>query len=488
MATDKKYSKKSSILGVFKKSSENAYSNAPSEKPAKKLTIRSNVRTSPVEKKDTAASEKKEITANPNSIILSINEPKESEYAITRRASEAQSMASGLELSLDANNEDLKNLKLSKASKLFKKKTPGKEEVLEQEVVEEIASSVSEDTPLADVEVNSLSNEIESGVIKLENPTGEEAESYLLLSSSDNNTSKKQNRIKHTANPNEIRVGTLEEISNEEKAPKEKWKWNVSLGATSTAMTFGVLLLTLGFFFTFGLIVGRGLSPEATAVPLASIVPDNENVIIENNAETLKPEELEYAKVLKTVPVTPNVPDPNKVYLDAEQKPLPAGNYIIGPDGNLLPDTTIILGQDGKPIPVSTITLNEEGKAISQNLLAVEETVPYPIGKAEVVTPTAEEEPKNIIEPVEVEPEEPKLYDYVLRAASFKDEKLADNLRASLEGDGLRTQLVKSGSWYMVEIKYRGTEENFVKIKSGLKKHRISDTVTVSKVEVVQAS
>ncbi len=524
MVAEKKYTKKASLFGgLFKKSSENSYSQNTSSKPTKPSS-RPNTRTKQSE--EIAPKPAQELKAN-QSIFLSLHKSNDDEYAISKMAEEAQNKASGLDYNLTFNREqeDLSNLKIQKDSKLFKKPS-----ILVQKPLENDEKSVENESKFEETtiknedvfsnneslstnaqeektnvqEVNSNSNNVSNSNTlpplefakkdkenKIDSQYSlNENQSYLLIA--DKNASKNDNRLK-SKNSEKIRVGTLDEISEPSDESKEKWQWNLNFSATSLVMTFGGLLLTLGFFFSFGLFVGRGLTPEATALPLASIVPDNENVIIKNADDTLKPEELEYAKVLKTVVVEPVGIDPNKIYLDKDGKIMPAGTYVIGPDDNLLPENTIILGADGKAIATNTIRIGEDGKAISTTLAANNANVPYPIGQAEIVTPSKAKTEK-ITEPAVEKVEEvkevapPKMYDYVIRAASFKDEELADNLRATLEGDGMRTQLARSKSWYLVNINYRGTEANYEKLRSNLRKHRITDSIIVSKVEVAKSS
>ncbi len=51
------------------------------------------------------------------------------------------------------------------------------------------------------------------------------------------------------------------------------------------------------------------------------------------------------------------------------------------------------------------------------------------------------------------------LYDYVYQVASLKSEESVDVLRAQLEGEGLRTRMVKSGDYLMVQVLMRGTTQ-----------------------------
>ncbi len=66
------------------------------------------------------------------------------------------------------------------------------------------------------------------------------------------------------------------------------------------------------------------------------------------------------------------------------------------------------------------------------------------------------------------------LYDYIYQVASLKNEDSVDTLRAQLEGEGMRTRMVKSGDYLMVQVLMRGTEaqgqalqERMIELKLG---------------------
>ena len=79
-------------------------------------------------------------------------------------------------------------------------------------------------------------------------------------------------------------------------------------------------------------------------------------------------------------------------------------------------------------------------------------------------------------------------YDFVIRVAAFKLEEQADALRLRLEDAGMRTRLVREkaqlGTWHFVHILYRGTIENMQKIRDGLPRFGVRDSLLISRMPV----
>ncbi len=247
---------------------------------------------------------------------------------------------------------------------------------------------------------------------------------------------------KENLSPNqEITPQEYEEKLEKKIKERKPFAWNITIKPISIIMASLVAFVGLGIFFTFGIIVGRDLTPAGEAIALEAISTSKKNVATENT-EVLKPEELQYAEL--------KIP---------EQAPSEEAQIaqIQMPDGTIITGT--IDPVTGAIIP---LVLTEE-ESSEQSQVAV---ITPPIEEAKVVL----------------------VYDFSLRAASFKDAGQADSLRQRLEGDGMRTQLIteKVGNttWYYVHINFRGNEENFNTMRSGLNKYRISGTVLKSKVEV----
>ncbi len=301
--------------------------------------------------------------------------------------------------------EDLKSLNIGRIKKNKKKK----EEELEEEKIK--------------------AKELE------ERKKQEELEEKAILDAARKEYEESQ---KEKLSPNQ-EITPEEYNENLEKKIKERkvFAWNITIKPFTILMASLVAFIGLGIFFTFGIIVGRDLTPAGQAVALETISATNRNNPTENT-EVLKPEELQYAE-LKIVPAT-------EEEQEVVQVQMPDGTIITG---TIDPTTGAIT-----PLPLT------EGATITQ---------------AEAI-------------PVIEEPQVPLIYDFSLRAASFKEAAQADSLRQRLEGDGMRTQLIteKVGNttWYYVHINFRGNEENFNTMRSSLNKYRISGTILKSKTEV----
>lgn len=202
--------------------------------------------------------------------------------------------------------------------------------------------------------------------------------------------------------------------------------WQVKL-TPSTLLTITILLLvTLGFFFLFGLIVGRGSVPPAQAPVLERLNPQTSSSP-EHPEQILTEENLRFMTNLKS-----DAPPSAEV-----------GNVSQAVDSKA--SGTAKKGAEGKP--------DTTGKKEA----------------SEIKTDTTK-------------------YDFVVRAAAFKSENQADDLRARLEGNGIRTRLVREkaqkGTWYHVQILYRGTEAGVEELRTNLKKYAIKDTIIASKKAV----
>ncbi|MCH5276233.1 MAG: SPOR domain-containing protein [Desulfovibrionaceae bacterium] len=85
-------------------------------------------------------------------------------------------------------------------------------------------------------------------------------------------------------------------------------------------------------------------------------------------------------------------------------------------------------------------------------------------------------------------PPDPGQYDFVLRVAAFKSEEQADALRASLEGAGMRTRMIKEkaqkGTWFFVQVHYRGTRDAMETMRETLGSFGIRDSIVTSATAV----
>lgn len=189
--------------------------------------------------------------------------------------------------------------------------------------------------------------------------------------------------------------------------------WELRLTPSVLVMATVLTLVTLCFFFLFGLIIGRGSVPLAPSPTLERLVPDAEKPGDDENAQEqiLPQENLRFMTNLKKdAPAENNAPPPPEVKSNADSAPPQKAQTASSPD----------LGQ----------------------------------------------------------------YDFVLRVAAFKSEEQADALRARLEGAGMRTRMTKEkaqkGTWYFVQVLYRGTRDNMEAMRGALDTFGIRDSIVAS--------
>ncbi len=260
------------------------------------------------------------------------------------------------------------------------------------------------------------SNEKLSALKKSLIESEESKNTYFVVK--DSNT--KENAI-YSDTKNYSREERLALANQKNYAHSSAWQWTLTLRPASVITGITVLCITLGFFFLFGLIVGRGLTPASEPLPLVSIVPTEDESLLTEDAPILQAEELGYASALKK-------PD--------EIVPVPL-------DPNASAQTA---GQAG--------------------------TTPYPIGEG---ASAVEGEVVPEAEPVL------QIFEYTLRVASLKNSKDADALKARLERDGLRSTVTRSGSWYSVNVLFLGQESSFEEMRKSLTKYGIKDSIITDK-------
>lgn len=192
--------------------------------------------------------------------------------------------------------------------------------------------------------------------------------------------------------------------------------WEIRLTPSILIMAAVLTLVTLCFFFLFGLIIGRGSVPLTPSPVLERLVPE-----VDKPGEEKTPEHI--------------LPQEDLRFMTNLKKDTPAESGIPAP-------TEVKAGADGTPAPKA-------------------QAAPSP---------------------------DPGQYDFVLRVAAFKSEEQADALRASLEGAGMRTRLIKEkaqkGTWYFVQILYRGTRDNMETMRGTLDKFGIRDSIIASVTSV----
>lgn len=209
--------------------------------------------------------------------------------------------------------------------------------------------------------------------------------------------------------------------------PITKRSYMLRLTASSIMTAIIVLVIGIGWSFVLGVMVGRGYNPEKKIPQLASFLPREDEAEQATTSrvgddqpvdKVMRPEDLSYAASLKGKPgqgklaVIPAKPGP-------EAKPKNMQNATI---------------------PV--VRVHEEAAAVTQ--------------AGTVMQPAAQEQAKPKAVPSQ------NLFDFTFQVATFKETDSVDNLRAKLEGAGLRSRMEKTTGktpLYKVMVLFRGTAE-----------------------------
>ncbi len=384
MRFDNKYSRKPK-KNVYEKS------NSQEETKPAARTPRANVRLL----KDEAVQEVKEEKAfevNPNSPFLNGNleAKEESDYEKKAKAAyENAVLSEGIVYNSSAEEEKVERIHFNR-KKEVKAEKQNEQEIDNKESMEKLeafkqAMSLSED--VIKEEKQGKERSIEGGIEKL--ATEEEQKLNIV---SDRAKKKEPMYIKFTA-------------------------------LRAVGLCF-VIFISLGTFFSIGLVVGRDMQAKVTPIELASIIPTQQESIAQEEDVILKAEELEFSAQLKST------------------------------DRDALPQNASEQEQE-----------NNEG------------IIPYPISDPNEV---ALQEAK-VKEEAAKKVEDSTIYDYVVRTATFKAENKAASFSKKLIANNLRGEVVRGANWYFVNVKFRGTPKNFEEMKTKLLKLGIDDSIILSK-------
>lgn len=203
--------------------------------------------------------------------------------------------------------------------------------------------------------------------------------------------------------------------------------FSLELSLSALITTVVVSIVSLCWVFAFGVIVGRGYSPETKLPELAKLVPAPEQNGSDPALNILKPEDLTFMTDLK-------------------QKP-------------------------GVPVQATRMS---NGTAASTN-----GTMPASAAR----TGSA-----NATKPAQTPVTQPEaLFDYVLQIVAYKNSSQADTLRERLEGEGMRTRMsvekAPNGKarWYRVQVIMRGTEADVDAAKARLAALGMKDASVTSR-------
>lgn len=204
---------------------------------------------------------------------------------------------------------------------------------------------------------------------------------------------------------------------------KRSFTLELSMSALITACI--VTLIAFGWVFAFGVIVGRGYSPEKQMPTIAGLLPQPKQEA-KPEAEILKPEDLTFMTDLKQKPGT--ALQPTRLNQNATQ-------------------------------PAGTVTATRNGTKPASSPAAQAAPVQQPEG----------------------------LYDFVLQVIAYKKSEQADNLRERLEGVGMRTRMAVEKAqggkarWYRVQVLFRGSDADLDAMRERLAKMGIKDASVLSR-------
>jgi hypothetical protein len=206
------------------------------------------------------------------------------------------------------------------------------------------------------------------------------------------------------------------------KTPLAKRSYSFKLTFPTLLTALIVSLISLGWVFMLGVMVGRGDNPDAKVAEFAARVLNGNRAkpLREPEQTILKPEELDFIPALR-----------DKPRFSAQHNAT---------------TTVVTAAVAGKPAAEK----QAEGEiGIARN--------------AEAAT----------------QPARPAMHDYVYQVATFKEPDQADRLRERLEGEGLRTRLEKSpardgkSTFYKVHALLRGDEEDNRRFLASLERLRL---------------
>ena len=230
---------------------------------------------------------------------------------------------------------------------------------------------------------------------------------------------------------------------------KHAKKYTFELSRTGLIGMGAALLLGLVWVFIFGVLIGRGYSPEKDLPKLASIMPSPpEEQGPAPNPEVLKAEELQFMDNLRDTPPAGPVPATEATAPEAASQsetapaetapPVETANRVETASVENLPER-----KPDKPLEKKTATAPKP------------ETAP--------VEPAAEQAPSD---------PDTRQYDYIYQVASFRDKVSGMRFQEKVEKLGLKATVDKAVSdgsvWYRVNVHFRGKPEDTREMKAKL--------------------
>lgn len=208
---------------------------------------------------------------------------------------------------------------------------------------------------------------------------------------------------------------------------------------TSVLTLFFLFVAAMTTAYLWGVMAGRHYAQEARLPAVVAAEPElgQDSVQMPEDGKILKPQELEFANVLRGEKPKPHIQEKPKEG-QAQEQP---GAQRAKPEES---------SAEEAPGSVSPAAKTDDSSA-----------------NADVNMKTAQDDGQ--------------IYDYVYQLAAFRDEQSADNLRERLEGHGLRTRLERRGKAFIVLAVLRGSAVRAGEIKEIAKQLRLGEPLLRSK-------
>lgn len=238
-------------------------------------------------------------------------------------------------------------------------------------------------------------------------------------------------------------------------------RYSFEMSRTGLIGISAALVLAMVWVFIFGVLIGRGYSPEQAVPELSSLMPGQAEASAEPDAvEIIQPEQLEFMDRLSEGTVPPPPADPPL----AEDHAGDTGDTGDSGDSSAT-DVRDSLEQAIKvkqPVPAPKEKAGPGSKDV-----AVADPEPK-----KTQTPPPPKDPAPDSTPNTIDPEQ-MVYNYVYQVASFKDKEAAARFNEKVKGLGLDARIDKaesSGStWYRVNVHFQGKPEDTRGMKDKLK-------------------
>lgn len=223
--------------------------------------------------------------------------------------------------------------------------------------------------------------------------------------------------------------------------------FSFSISIPGLCVIIFISIMALSWSFVFGVLIGRGYSPNHDLYEINQIINDTSSEKQIEKQSTLKPENLHFMHELKQ--------NNNTTLYNKEEKKIHNLSQEI--------DTNLQRGQIHSSHPhLKQQDISSERKNIQKNI-NIKEQVKQIKSKNDLM-----------------------IYSFVFQVASFKKKIQAESLREKLEEEGFRTQLVTTSDekgnirWYHVRVLLRGVKSDAIIAKDTFTQLKLKDTKIIS--------